>query len=148
MQKELENGPKNTNGPIVDFRLESGSAAGSAKDNHEKQTPFSTNSRKNWKLPSHCNRKSVSLALNPSMKKVDLPALNGNTRHLRPSKKLKDGNADESPLSTACQMRNRIPSAMATPTRVYEGSRRLRKPVIDHQPSKTKSQFEEKKIVS
>ncbi|XP_015891745.3 DUF724 domain-containing protein 2 isoform X2 [Ziziphus jujuba] len=145
LQEELENGPRNTSG--VGFQLQSVSATGSVKDNLEKQTSRSTNPRKNQKLLTHCNRKSVSLALTPSMKKVDLPAPNGSTRHLRPSKKLKDGKAEESPLSvTACQVRNGIPSAMATPTRVYEGSRRLRKPVIDDQPSKTESQFEEKKI--
>lgn len=147
LQEELENGPRNTSG--VGFQLQSVSATGSVKDNLEKQTSRSTNPRKNQKLLTHCNRKSVSLALTPSMKKVDLPAPNGSTRHLRPSKKLKDGKAEESPLSvTACQVRNGIPSSMATPTRVYEGSRRLRKPVIDDQPSKTESQFEEKKIVS
>ncbi|KAF3436567.1 hypothetical protein FNV43_RR23659 [Rhamnella rubrinervis] len=144
LQDEIENGPKNTTDPVVAFQLESLSAVSSAKDNPEKKVPLPANSRKNLELPTHCNKKSASLASIPSMRNVDLPASNGNTRHLRPSKKLIDGNSETSPLSlTAYQMRNKRKS-LSTPTREYKGIRHSRKPVIDNQLSKTESKFEEK----
>lgn len=141
-QDKLKNGPKNTTNPVVAFQQESLSAASSVKDNPEKKVPLPTNSRKTLELPTHCNKKSTSLALTPTMKNEDLPTPNGKTRHLRPSKKLKDGNSH-----TACQMRNKR-LKLATPTREYDGIRHSRKPVIDNQLSKTERKFEEKIPVS
>lgn len=149
MQDKLEHVPKKTNDLNMAFQLESLSAVTSMKDNPEKKITFPTNSKKNLELPTQCNKKSISLALTPSMKKVDERAPNGNTRHLRPSKKLKEGNSEESPLSlTACQMRNKGLKSQATPTGGYNGIRSSRKPVLDNQLSKTESKFEEKILVS
>ncbi|XWS76684.1 hypothetical protein CRYUN_Cryun01aG0198700 [Craigia yunnanensis] len=106
----------------------------STKDNTEDKTPLTKISKNVMEQPTSTDENNALL----SNKKVKLETLNGNTSRSRPSKKLTEGNAVETPLSVTADQLKDMPNETSckegSPRTGGTGTRFMKKIVIGDQP--------------